>query len=114
MSRPDLSAAAVAAYCRSRGYPDPVPEYRFHPTRKWCFDLAFPAERVAVEFEGFAPGGAAGRHQRPRGYEGDCEKYSTAAATGWRVIRVTHRQVKAGLVFTLLDLAFKGPTPKGT
>jgi hypothetical protein len=29
--------------------PDPVTEYRFHPTRRWRMDFAWPAHQVAVE-----------------------------------------------------------------
>ncbi len=32
--------------------PEPRPEYRFHPTRLWRFDYAWPQERLAVEFDG--------------------------------------------------------------
>ena len=66
---------------------EPEPEYRFHPDRKWRFDLAWPDCRLAVEIEGLTRGG--GRHQRPRGYTHDCEKYREAAKLGWRVLRDT-------------------------
>lgn len=60
---------------------DLVREYRFHPTRRWRFDVAFPSAKVAVEIEG------RGRHQTVTGYRGDCEKYNTATLAGWRVLR---------------------------
>lgn len=31
---------------------DIIPEYRFHPTRKWRFDFAIPHIKVAIEIEG--------------------------------------------------------------
>lgn len=65
----------------------PVAEYRFHPTRKWRFDLAFPANMVAIEVEGGI--WTKGRHVHPTGYLKDLEKYSEAAALGWRLIRCT-------------------------
>ena len=99
-----LAVAAVRAYCAQRGYPEPAPEYPFHPARRWRFDLAFPAERVAVELEGGVRTG--GRHTRPGGYEGDIEKYNAAALAGWVVIRASYRQVRAGLLWDWLDLAF--------
>lgn len=76
------------------GLPAPVLEYRFHPTRKWPFDLAWPAERLAVEVEGglFING----RHSRGEGYERDLVKYAEALLAGWRVLRVSPRQVKNG------------------
>jgi len=55
-------------------------------------DVAWPSDLVAVELEGGAYSG--GRHTRGRGFSADCEKYSTAAAMGWRVLRFTGEQVK--------------------
>lgn len=68
--------------------PTPTREWRVCPTRKWRFDFAWPAHRVAVEVEGGVY--SEGRHTRGRGFEADCEKYNIAAASGWCVIRLTH------------------------
>ena len=62
----------------------PIPEFRFHPSRKWRFDFAFADKKIAVEVEGNAwnvRGG--GRHMQ----DGDLEKYNQAALLGWRVFR---------------------------
>jgi len=67
--------------------PEPEREYRFHPTRRWRFDFAWPAEKVAVEIEGGI--WTRGRHVRGSGFEKDCEKYNMAVAEGWRVFRLT-------------------------
>lgn len=64
----------------------PVTELRFHPTRKWRFDYAFPKYKIAIEVEGGVYSG--GRHVRGKGFLNDCEKYSEAAILGWCVIRV--------------------------
>jgi very-short-patch-repair endonuclease len=72
---------------RRCGVSEPVSEYQF-TDRRWRFDLAWPEEKVAVEIEGQGPSGL-GRHQRPVGFERDLEKYNTAAAEGWRVLRFT-------------------------
>lgn len=69
-------------------------EYRFHPVRKWRFDFAFPALKLAVEIEGVTPAG--GRHQRIGGMKADIEKYNTAALMGWRVLRYTTDMVMRG------------------
>lgn len=98
------TAGIVATFCRSQGYAEPEPEYRFHGTRKWRFDLAWPDEMVAVEFQGGA--WTQGRHTRGQGFTADCEKFSTAAAMGWRVLPVTHQQVEAGLLWGWLDMIF--------
>lgn len=86
-------------------------EARFHPTRKWRFDLAVPRHLVALEVDGglFLPGG--GRHNRPRGYVNDMEKLNAAAVLGWRVIRCTWDQVLRGEAKRLLVQAIEGGMP---
>lgn len=98
-----MAHATIAAYCRSRGYPEPVAEHEFHPERRWRFDIAWPDApiKVAIEIEGGT--WAHGRHNRPAGYEADCEKYNAAVALGWRILRVTYRQLAKGLLFDCLD-----------
>lgn len=64
-------------------------EYRFHPTRKWRFDYAWPTERVAVEIDGGQWVANGGRHNR----DSDREKLNQAAAQGWRVLRFSTQQV---------------------
>jgi very-short-patch-repair endonuclease len=61
-------------------------EHKFCAARKWRFDFAWPAQKVAVEVEGGV--WSKGRHTRGSGYIGDCAKYNTAALDGWRVIRL--------------------------
>lgn len=65
------------------GVEDYEREYRFAPPRRYRFDFAWPAERVAVEIDGgtWKPGG--GRHGR----DVDREKLNLAAVSGWRVLR---------------------------
>lgn len=75
-----------AAVLRRAGLPLPTPELVFAPPRRWRFDHAWPAQKVALEIEGGAFSG--GRHVRAEGFLADCEKYSEAAALGWRIIRV--------------------------
>lgn len=69
-----------------------VPEFKFHPTRKWRFDLAWPENKIAMEVEGGVWTG--GRHTRGTGFLKDCEKYNAAASLGWRVFRFTPKQVR--------------------
>jgi very-short-patch-repair endonuclease len=73
------------------GLPAPKQEVRFHPERKWRFDLAWPEVKVAVEIEGGIYSG--GRHTRPAGYIADMEKYNQASILGWTVIRVSPQQL---------------------
>lgn len=69
-------------------------EYRFHKTRRWRFDRAWPDYQFAVEIDGLTRRG--GRHQTIKGINDDCEKYAEAMLLGWRVLRVTQTMVKTG------------------
>jgi hypothetical protein len=60
-------------------------EYRFHPTRKWRFDFAWPKRKVAVEIQGGVWSG--GAHGRGSGITRNFEKYNAAAVLGWRVLQ---------------------------
>lgn len=71
----------------SIGIKDPVLEYKFHPSRKWRFDIAFPAEKIAVEAEGGV--WTNGAHVRGKHFNSDSEKYNQAAILGWIVLRYT-------------------------
>jgi len=98
----DLEAAMLHAIHAAR-LPEPVAEYRFHETRRWRFDFAWPALRVALECEGGTWSG--GRHTRGDGFERDAEKYSEAAIQGWLVVRVTGAQVEDGRALETLERA---------
>ena len=67
-----------------------VKEYRFHPTRQWRFDYAFPSIRVAIEIDGGV--WINGRHNRPSGFLGDMEKFNAAATLGWVVLKFTPQE----------------------
>ena len=92
--------------CVLMGLPRPTPEYRFHPVRKWRFDLAFVPDRIAIEIDGGVF--VQGRHSRGAGVESDCEKYAEAMLLGWRVLRVTPRMVKDGRAVTWIQQLLKG------
>jgi len=72
----------------------PVAEYRFHDTRRWRIDVAYPDYRVAVEIDGGI--WTRGRHTRGVGITADCEKTCALAMLGWRLLRVTPQQVMQG------------------
>ncbi|MGH2868992.1 MAG: hypothetical protein ACRDNK_15720 [Solirubrobacteraceae bacterium] len=74
--------------------PKPEREHRFHPTRKWRFDLAWPEAKFAVEVDGGTWVG--GGHVRGQQNESDCEKGAEAALLGWRVIHVNNHMVEDG------------------
>jgi len=77
----------IQLFCRLHGIPQPVAEHRFHASRRWRFDYAWPEHRVALEIEGGAWTG--GRHFRGTGAIMDMLKYTEANIMGWIVIRRT-------------------------
>lgn len=86
--------AEFALHCRAHKL-NPVPEFKFHPVRKWRADFAFPAHMILIEIEGGVWMGKS-RHTSGVGYSADCEKYSHAALLGYRVFRFTPAMVKSG------------------
>lgn len=63
-------------------------EHKFCPERGWRFDFAFPAIRIAVEYEGGIFMQRSG-HNSHTGIQRDIDKYNRAQALGWKVIRCT-------------------------
>ncbi len=65
-------------------------EYRFHPDRKWRFDLASEEHRLAFEVNGHFQG------KHGAGWSNDAEKLNTAQVLGWRVFVFSNRDVLRG------------------
>jgi len=82
-----------------------VREYRFHPSRRWRFDFAWPDHMLAVEVEGGV--WVQGRHNRGAGFLADMEKYNEAAIRGWRVLRVAGKHIRGGEAMAWLERALK-------
>lgn len=82
MSQASLAEEAFAASWAEEPLPgaDLVREHRFHATRRWRFDFAFPSQKLAIEIDG------RGRHQTVAGVRSDCEKHNEATRMGWRVL----------------------------
>ena len=78
-------------------------EYKFHPTRRWKFDYAFPDHNppIALEVEGGTWRRGGGAH-RGTGFLRDIEKYNEAAILGWVVIRCVPEQRDDGSVLETL------------
>ncbi|WP_245693507.1 endonuclease domain-containing protein [Deferrisoma camini] len=95
----------LAVQVQVAGLPEPEREFRFHPARKWRFDFSWPDRRLAVEVEGGV--WTQGRHVRGQGFEADCEKYAEAVAMGWRVMRVTPRQIRDGRALDWITRALR-------
>lgn len=84
----------LALSMRAAGLPEPEREYRFHPTRKWRLDFAWPARLLAVEVEGGVYRG--GGHTSVAGLKRDIEKSNALTLGGWRLLRFHGDQVRSG------------------
>ena len=69
------------------------------PGRRYRVDIAFPAERIAVEVDGWAHHG---RHLR--GFRRDRERDRLLVLHGWRIFRVAAGEVHTRLVAVLAQL----------
>lgn len=90
----------IAKFIEQEGLPAPAREFRFAPPRLFRFDFCWPDRGVALEAEGGI--WTFGRHSRGAGLADDADKYNLAAIHGWRVFRVTERQVRDGSAFPLI------------
>jgi len=62
----------------------PTKEYKFHPTRQFRFDFAWPTKKVALEVHGDGPG-----HFSLKGMTQDHIKHYEAIILNWRVMYIT-------------------------
>ncbi len=99
-----LQRVAMAHMFSAAGLPIPVPEHRFHPTRKWRFDYAWVKQKLALEVDGgiYVNGG----HSRGAARESDYTKDANAIILGWRVLRVSTGQLKDGLAILWVSQIF--------
>lgn len=72
----------------------PVTQHRFHATRRWRFDFAWPSLKLAVEIQGGT--WIRGRHARGSGIQQDAEKLNAAQRAGWCVLLFTGADVESG------------------
>lgn len=103
----DKTALLFTRLCEVSGLPDPVPEYRFHPTRKWRIDYLFEANgrRVALEVEGGVWTG--GRHTTGKGFMGDMEKYNAISTAGIVLLRTTPDRLMTAETIELVKQALR-------
>jgi len=70
-------------------------EYRFAEGRKFRFDFAFPAKKIAVEIDGMV-------HRIRVRFLADREKGNLAILYGWRVLHVGSDAVRDGRALAIL------------
>lgn len=80
-------------------------EHRFHDTRKWRFDIAFPVVKLAIEIDGglFVDGG----HSRGRARIKDMERDIAANLLGWLVVRMPPEWIKPGTALAHIEQLIK-------
>jgi Protein of unknown function (DUF559)/Transcriptional regulator, AbiEi antitoxin len=103
MTRNDFEAAFLA-FLDDSGLPRP--RANFHVAaggRLHECDFVWPEPRVIVELDGYAA------HGTRRAFEQDRAKTRALTVAGWRVIRVTPRQLDAGLEADLSALLLRRP-----
>jgi very-short-patch-repair endonuclease len=79
---------------RAEGLPEPEREWRFHPTRKWRLDFAYPDKKIGIEVQGGIY--VRGAHSRGTGLERDYEKYNQAQVLGWDVYQFSRKMIESG------------------
>lgn len=80
-----------------------VEEHKFHPTRRFKFDIAIVNWKIAIEYEGLVSD--ISRHTTIAGYTNDTTKYNLAQLEGWKVLRYTtknYHQFKEDLESVIL------------
>jgi very-short-patch-repair endonuclease len=97
--------AQLALQIHAARLPMPEREVRFHPTRRWRFDFAWPELKIAVEAEGGT--WVNGAHGRGKHFESDAEKYNAATLAGWRVFRFTTDMIADGRALAVLRQVFQ-------
>ena len=73
------------------GIPAPQREFRFHPTRAWRIDFAWPSRKLAVEIDGGI--WTNGSHSRGSGLMRNMEKRNAMAVLGWRLLCYTPQSI---------------------
>lgn len=85
--------------------PEPERNYRFHPTRKFEIDFAWPDLRFGVEVQGGTYSG--GKHARGVGYTIDCRKMGEAMVLGWTVYACDTVLVKTGEAVNIIEVMIR-------
>ena len=86
----------MRALVRRAGLPQPVAQY---PVGRYRLDFAWPELKVAVETDGWAT------HGRRQAFEDDRARDAFLLAAGWRVLRVTYRQLARRPMLVAAQLA---------
>lgn len=89
----DVRQSGFRDWLRANRLPMPVTELRFAPPRRFRFDYAWPAQKIALEEQGGLFSG--GRHTRGAALLNEHEKLNLAALDGWRVLFCTPQTIRS-------------------
>ena len=96
--------------------PDPVEEFKFHPTRKWRIDICWPELKLALEIEGGVymtkKNGNATGHRSITNFISDIEKYNALSIHGFSLLRFTPQQMDSCEAYDYLREWFKNNVDK--
>ena len=94
------------------GLPMPQAEFRFHPTRRWLADWAWPEHKLIVEIEGGIFGNQKngqknGWHQSISGMLDDMAKYNQMTMLGYWLLRFVPSGIENGKALYLVEEWFR-------
>lgn len=78
-----------------------IPEFKFHPVRKWRFDFAIPDLKIAIEIDGGLF--IYGRHNHAISMIKDYEKFNAAAESGWVILKFIPSQLKENATLDIIQ-----------
>ena len=87
--------------------PAPEREARLVPGRRFTCDFVWRDQWLVVEVEGGIWATHKTRHVSGTGFERDSVKYNELTLRGFRVLRVTERQIKTGQALEWIERALK-------
>ncbi len=73
-------------------------EYQFDDLRDWRIDIAFVEQKLAVEIDGAV-------HRIKSRFQADIEKSQALFFAGWRLLRVSPKQVREGDALVMIRRA---------
>lgn len=82
-------------------------EHIFHPQRKWRLDIAIPALKIGIEYQGGLFMGRRGGHATVSGMRNDWAKLNAAQLLGWMVLLFGPDETRTGEAMNTMELAIK-------
>lgn len=78
-------------------------QFRWHPTRRYRADFAWPGATPPLLVEVQGGTWAGGRHTRGSGYRDDCRRLNAATLLGFRSLYFTGEMVESGEALKVIE-----------